>query len=813
MIYRLKHILPLLALCALLPACSDYDVFDDPSIGRKTPIELSVGDDASLSTRAVIIDGKGKITAFEKDTRLHLLMISEDASSTDRTKDKYTETYGMAKGSGKNPSQLDPDVSKWADKEKESVVSFESGKGVYRYWDDAHGRTSKLSVYGFANVWAINPTGAPWYPKLDRIEDNANSGTETQSFPAVWKSNPDEKIGTMVGATAGKWIVGDYTPKANKNYTEQTKTSVLEKDDICYSNNLANYSTSDSDKDKDKRLYFDDSDNTNKHFTGGVMVFHRAMCLFTFKVYMGSGFSESNFTFKDGTNIAMKGFNKKGYLNIKTGEWSAIEVGSDATYEGVSGYSWSKIDLTNENGNLETDNGNNGKYWQLLAFAIPGTDISNSSVTDALTMNINGNLYKVSMKQLYDAIAANSVNCESGTANGAVLEEYLTDHTKLKAGINYEFSMTISKTAIDNITAKIIDWETVSASNFDPSNAPIKLSVEGDRGTARGGVDFYRANDDASSFNDYAGYRWETGYTESGNFSASTFADGKFTLNEKWYWDSNLTYYHFRTVPAGQKVTAGSSAADDSAEDKSDYITLKASTSSTSTDYTDVTWGAPFKDLAEPPSKEKFIYNPDTGFDVNRGDNNPHQIYKAIGPTKDQIVIVPIHMMSEIEIKLLTSNQDNKVDLSSATVNLIGAYSTGKVLMGNGKVIPTGDPSTSTNPVALPYNLAATADADKKQFGVIPQSLENVQLEIITADNNRYVVDLKDIVVSTAPETKEIENPYTADANGKYHIDRWYPNFKYKYTFQLVKTQINNFMVTIVDWETVTAADETVQIK
>ena len=67
---------------------------------------------------------------------------------------------------------------------------------------------------------------------------------------------------------------------------------------------------------------------------------------------------------------------------------------------------------------------------------------------------------------------------------------------------------------------------------------------------------------------------------------------------------------------------------------------------------------------------------------------------------------------------------------------------------------------------------------------------------------------MKDVVATTVSETN-IKNPYTANGN---KIDRWYPGFKYTYTFILKKKGID-IKVTILDWETVTAGDDNVQIQ
>ena len=83
-------------------------------------------------------------------------------------------------------------------------------------------------------------------------------------------------------------------------------------------------------------------------------------------------------------------------------------------------------------------------------------------------------------------------------------------------------------------------------------------------------------------------------------------------------------------------------------------------------------------------------------------------------------------------------------------------------------------------------------------------------LEITTPDKNLYKVVMKDVISTsyTNSNNSNIQNPYSA---GK--INYWYPGFKYEYTFTLSKKKIENITATILDWETVTAGDDNVQIQ
>lgn len=169
-------------------------------------------------------------------------------------------------------------------------------------------------------------------------------------------------------------------------------------------------------------------------------------------------------------------------------------------------------------------------------------------------------------------------------------------------------------------------------------------------------------------------------------------------------------------------------------------------------------------------------------------------------------------MMSEVKFVLTSTDSSNPdyVEIgtgegtSQTTLKLKNFNKDGRVLMGNGLVEVTGTISDVTLSSTL------TSNVNSYTYGVVPQDLTGVQVVITTPDHNEYIVNMKDLLATSV--TDNIKNPYTANGNGKYIIDRWYPGFKYTYTFKLKKKGID-IKVTILDWETVTAGDDNVQIQ
>ena len=782
-----KHTALLLSLCAALAACSDNEVLsDNPATGgetgEKTPIELSVGE-ATPTTRAVIIDGKGKVTAFENDTRLHLLMVS--TNKEDENDKKYTVTYGLAEGSGTPPinvtnpptastisfNEETKDVKQTYKAEDGSIVEGyrnpanetvsknpkESGSkdGIVRYWDDAHARNSVLSIYGFCINGTILPFGAPWNQKIDGIASNTQNIDTTE--PKTWKSGAPSSynIGAEDGSGAlMKWNIGDHST----SYNSQTFLSVLYKDDICYSNNISG---------ENCLMY---GKKTSGKFDEGVIEFHRAVSLFTIIIKPGQGFDNNlrtNFKFAESKNIEMKGFFKQGYLNLADGSWSDKVLGN-----------WTTIC----NATAASDS-----YYTLMAFVIPGNDLNSdtdASEKSAMIFTIDGNEYKLSKQDLLTAIKANEDNLsvdEENNPTGNVKEEYLTDGTKLKAGINYQFTLTVGKTKIDKIKASIVDWKTVTA-EAEPDNAhSLTVKME----TLAGGSADPAASRLFKSNNEDASKGYSNTY-EAGKYATNGYYDlasRKAIQDTKWFWPNNSTYYHFRTISPQQNLTKDG-------ESEKNYLTITGGAIAATNDYV---WGAPLKEKhEESATAHPITYSETEGYQS--------YLYPAIGPTKDDIHITQFHMMSDLEVKLITTTGDDKVVLTGAKVSLVNYASQAKLMIGTGLV-------TECAGITTTEEITKVTDGADYTWRTVPQSLsrgersaDKVGLKITLTDGNIY--EIKDLSTLSV----KVNNEATT-------IPRWEPGKKYVYTLTLKKTAIDHIKATIVDWDTVEATYDNVVIQ
>lgn len=760
------HIAILLLSCAATVACNRENPYGtDPQ--AKSPISLTVGgvDSQNQDTKAVITDGTGKtLRAFTGQTRLFFAYVAEDGSGNK----KYGFNYGTA------AAVANPAV------DSKSSVSFPNN---YLYWDDAYARDSKVSLYSIAvankergNV-ALTPGGT------------IVIGTEGENAKSIIPFTT-----TDPGVPTFRWAIGN----------PQTQ-EIFEWADLVFSNNIANYT---SVYGPDNRLKFHTEEGEMYHkFDRGELIYYHALTQFTIKIKCGDGFKGdgTDFKFTNSAGVACTTPNNSFGLNGFYGTGGVFRIGEGEfdTMTGSNIVNYSSIYKFKETHQKASA----GDYYVLKAYVFPGTDMTGSK-DDAFSFVIDGNRYDVSLAMLITAL-------QNGTTDGNanVLANILKESKYLKAGYNYEFTFTVSKTKISGITAKIVDWENVTAENINPSNARISLTLE-DRGTElTTGVDFYRAKDTGIDVisDTYQGYNWSTGYA---NGSGATYAGGKWTPTN-WYWPDNTTFYHFRAV--GEKKAA---------DPVPPTVTGDAFTLTASETYKDYVWGAPFKELDTPnPSANttKIVYSTAYGFDgtFNGTDANTHQIHYGIGPTNNQIKLLMFHMMSDVTINIQSVEGAGAVQLEigdkKTTIHFEKISTNGSVALGNG-LITAGAPVNTTEALTM------SSTSNKWLYGAIPQNLDgettattdDVILVITTPDHNQYKVSMKGVKAETVTDNN-LRNPYSkvggsGDDKDMYIIDKWYPGFKYTYTFKLSQKKIEDIKATIVDWETVTAGDD-VQIQ
>lgn len=649
--------------------------------------------------------------------------------------------------------------------------------GQNRYWDDAFGRDTKLTVYAVA------------VPNKS-VEDNVIADN---------KLNQDG--GTNV---APDWYtVATENTKINWSVNTTQDATTRSNEDLVYSNNIRSAETVNKGcyrqtwdgsawaksmqlgrmiwQSKDP----DDASVTVGQFDKGHLAFKHALSWLTIVLKEGSGFNNASATdfawTKDNAaatqNITLKGFPTSGQLDLSNGAWSATTSSNITQLH----------DVTTIPVAAQTTR-------QLEAYVLPGT-VLDDNASNFIEFEIDNAKYYVSGEQIAEAIKA-SPNAPNAS------------FTTTEAGKHYVINLTVSKKGIENITAAILDWETVNSSDVTPDNVYCTFNFE-DRGDKLGLTDaakfnIYRAEKtstdvitDATNISS-PNYDWTTGYTTP---ATKNFDTDHWTTN--WFWPNNLTYYHFRAAGYTDNTSGTPSITINTDATNGDYFTITSGTL-TGSNYRDYFWGAPFTYV---DNAYKIKYDGTNGFAL-REDGTTKQISQAIGATNSQIKMLLFHMTSQITVNVSSVTGDGSVTLidgdNKTKVEILNFLPDGKVLMGTGAVSASGTRVSEGNS-EMAYQSVSTDGTVSYTYGIVPQPLSyttgKIGLCITTPDGNKYYV--RDLSTCTATVSNyNLVIPYSAGSSS-YTIDAWYPHYKYTYNITLSKAGVKNITAAVLDWETV----------
>ena len=770
----LRYIPALLAVAALgLSACSTEELPDNGGNSNgKTAIEFAMSNTGGIG---MSLDSRASRAGFGDSTRIVMRIGSE---STDDGSLKYTRTTATAS------KQVTTGTADY------STVTFAQGTEM-RYWDDAHGRKSQLSVYAVAIPDKNSGTLLP--------ENKLSIGTLGENSKWASESTPDNTIAWTVSA-------------------DQSTAGTVSNQDLCYSNNIQTggkngvyqykFSTSDYPAfpgcnhdgtiiEKSPRTdglidgvmkYYTEPGYSGGKFDRGHMIFRHALSRITVKLTAGDGYNPSTAFVVDHVQInkirLADGTNTK--LNLVDGTWSGYTTGQTIT----------KMEKA-------TPQASATHHREFVAQTIPGDLIPENGDTKRVEIVVDGNIYYLTDKMLYNALKSSTgVKVES---NNVVLEQ----------GKNYEINVTVSKKKIDNITATLVPWATVSGDEQNVNNAYITLSLQTFTGDECRNFDFYRLNDPydspVTSNPTTMHYKWYSQYEGPATLTAikadgseATDSDPIDHYKTNWYYDSNKAFYHFRTVNEGTTITTDAA--------NGDYFSITSSNNEAN----DPHWGAPMcfgANIKYAVTGNATATPPTGGF--------ASSIHGAIGATESKITITELHMLSKINVILKTTTTDNKVQLlngtTPATVKLVRYFKDGKVELGRGLVTVTSDsrgsaefktPDTffeeenkKTHPylfMAVPQLLSGSGSAGDADF---------VGLEITTPDGNVYKINrLSEI------EASKVGSEAGQGQTERQKILRWLPNHHYTYTFNLTKTGVTA-TATVAKWNEVTADKEDVTIE
>lgn len=720
-------------------SCSNEDnvINEEVDNSGKTRIALSGTDGEMAVSRA----------GFTNNTRIVARIVSDNRDGSSAAKCVTTVLSAKPEAGSKGYSD----------------VVYATGKT--RYWDDAYGRNSILSVYAVA------------VPNVSNGDDGTNLPDDVLKGAETWgTSNASDN--TL------KWTV-----KTTQAYSD------LAAEDLTYSNNIqqtgkngvytwdytnGDYPTPawDSENKKmnasqhgtepstDGRLYFTQSATYNAtlndgpgHFDKGQMDFKHALSRIQVNILKGEGYDALTGT----TSVVLKSQPYKGTFNIKSAEWTSPTTGD------ITMAKWA----TAASGKVETNES------QIL----PGYTFADNG-DNAIVITVGSNQYFVTNQMLRTAL----------TGKTGVNADFKTE-----MGNRYIFDITVKKNEITHVTATIIPWNEITADNTDVDNSHYKFTFYDNMNYVTSDVYLYKymqtlgslatgsnysADPKASSLDPAVTYSPVAGFQK--------VADKNYFTTSEYYQD-NQTAYHFRSLNgvAQTALNIGDGK-----------VSFTMNTGST-----DYLWGAPMKSSV---STANLPYSSTDGYlsSIEKGIVAANTDFEA-----NYINLTQVHMMSQLEIKLTSNSTDAnaKVNLAGATVWITKFSKTGIVNIGSGLITPTTTHNDMTDTEKMTVAQEGTSGTYSCTINVVPQELKRnssasdddyVGITIHTTDNNEYYV-VKRLSEIKGTAGSQITNMQTADG----YITNWYPGHKYIYTFNITKTEIKNITATIVDWNTITAGN------
>lgn len=854
-----KYIYPLAVTAAMLTAasCDDNEILETPiPDSQKEMISFSLSAETGVSPSSITragFDGGNNGTQLTNPTQIVARISSSNSSSSVRhTKTLLTATYDQNANDNN-------EETRW---NSYSTVDYATGDNNRRFWDDAFGRDANISIYAVAvpNYTDVQNNGQKLYNLVK------SGTTNVSTINTLWQTDDEEsnKLNEVL------WRVST-TQTAGYNNT-------IEKEDLCYSHNIQSavdadgdlnygkgkngvrvwgahdlsdrdgngypiykYSSSDSDKyptlDDGTMQFRLESGATAGgvgHFDKGHMIFRHALARITVNLVKDDGFKTDGTDFVLTNNVILLNMHYNATLNFKTGKWSAYIEGTNNA---------------NANINMASVTPSSSVQYSNFAQVIPGYTLGASSNVNVMKFTVSDNTYYVTQKQLYDALNITS-NTNNTDVNGNKLVTVKDSKIALEQGKNYVFTIKVKKTGISSVTASLVPWVYVNGETT-ATNDYVKISIQDAQSTHCTHFDLYRMNDDMNEI--YApnsgpgtGTNWQENYNWLGNVGtnqsqnyyekANLTDNGTNVWKTNWFWESNKSFYHFRTVNTGMIIQGNTTAIADyfniyggPIKDYSDSETT-ISTAADDRKVNDYHWGAPFK-------TGTIKYDENYGFSANPASSG--LLYPAIGSTSQQINIIEHHMMSNVHVILKTTKDESKtnklaegsVDLTNAEVTLTNFYNSGKVVMGSGLIEPDPSSKTAEKQLTVPSTHFKTSgdntETNAYSYRVVPQPLHRgstaaatdtdltnfIGLTIQTQDANQYYV-IKKLSEITASEVKQNGDNYTGgnQTTGE-KIERWYPGYDYTYVITISKKGIESITCTIVDWITVKGNDVNIDLE
>ncbi len=556
--------------------------------------------------------------------------------------------------------------------------------------------------------------------------------------------------------------------------TEDNSTDLLLNKDLLVANNLSGDGTP-------GRLTFEEHKAIRKGEstadpTQSRLVFRHVLSKITFNLKAGNGFTNYKFVStpvvtltRSKSSAAAKEYYcyVDGNVNVKQGVATAtgdcVAVTPKKTGESVSG--------TNQVVKEE-------------AVVYPGSQICTTATDIVAMINADDNLYYVTASEIKKAIDDAFTSEDAST-------KYLT-----KAGYNYVFNVTVNKTGI-SVTATLVDWNYLSG-EYEPK-IDVTANV-GDAGSAAtiDSFSFYRMADETTGVDRKYNLSFKSGnyYGEEAHAQLSTTGECTFftpdgSVETNLYWPDHQTHYHFRGVYPQTSTSASDS-------DKP-LVIDEATTGNQAIKVANCKYDAtkfPCNLMIGAPEIKAgtMCGNEDHTNGAGPVDMSEHGICAREG----KVNLNFRYMMSQVEVKLVTTTGNDKVTINGKTkVEIENAQTDGWVGLDSRAIDKYG-----TTADYLLSNTTDDAACLLRHDCVVPQALAGLKFKISILDDEGNVAAIYRATISDI-KVKETDSDgnVTGDAQT---ITVWEAGKKYTYTLTLRKTKVT-VTATITDWTTKTA--------
>lgn len=478
-------------------------------------------------------------------------------------------------------------------------------------------------------------------------------------------------------------------------------------------------------------------DHSTAHAGTGVnhgtlsLPYHHAMSEITVTVTAAVGFNGSNQPLND-TELILNKMNYESELTARKKTFSPLVQTDDNKLKSIKMYSESYTSPYT--------------VRHFTAIVAPGTKI----VKDAIFLTINNadrNYYEVKVND--DMLSTTAGKWGNGLvgANQILADNYIVT----QPGVNYHLDITIDKSAVQ-VSASLAPWTDVTATG----TGAIQFAADVTGTTSSSGFNnasafslFWVKHDDS---HDTPAERTNTAYSYA---TTSTYdsGTGKWTNSPNLYWPNKNDSHYYRALA---KVNSGDVTAATPELTTTDW----SSTSIALTENYYILWG----------TSGSTAISPRTG-DV------PLE-FKVVNKCK-------------VKFTLETATGAAAMDLSKATISISNIYSTGNIILEDGLVEGTGDP-TALDPVLNPDGGAETYSS--ASIPVLAQKISDNAVVTITFKKDEQVYSTYKI---------PLKNCVIADSDTPITI--WEGGHTYNYTIHVEKEAVK-FSAAVKSWATVSGS-------